>query len=109
MKTLLLSDFKTLTGWFHDKCIIINPEKCSYMCLDKNNNDDHTSSLNAFNLKNSNKETILGIKIDRKLTLNSHIKTLYTKACQKLCALLRISNYFEQNEKSLLYRSVIKP
>ena len=60
--------------------MIINPDECSYMCLDKNNNDDDTSSFNALNLKNSNEETI-GIKIDRKLTSNSHIKTLYTKAC----------------------------
>ena len=48
--------------------MIINPDKCSYMCFSKNNDDD-TFNFNEFNLKNRNKETILGIKIDRKLTV----------------------------------------
>ena len=37
---LLLLDFKIRTGWFFDNFIIINPGKCSYMCLGKNNDDD---------------------------------------------------------------------
>ena len=48
--------------------MIINPDKCSYMCFSKINDDD-TFNFNEFNLKNRNKETILGIKIDRKLTV----------------------------------------
>ena len=55
----------------------------SYTCLGKNNDDD-ASSFNEFSLKNSDEETILGIKINPKLTFNSHIKTLCTKAGQIL-------------------------
>ena len=61
--------------------MIINPDKCSYIGLDKNNDDDSLSA-NEFSLKKSNEETIIGIKVDQKLTLSNHIKTLYTKACQ---------------------------
>ena len=50
----------------------------------------------------NNKETILGIKIDQKLTFSSHIKTLCTKAGQKLRALVWISNYLDQNRNFFL-------
>ena len=56
------------------------------MCLGNNNNDNDTLGLNEFNMKNGDKATISGIKIDRILTDNKHIKTLYTKADQKMCA-----------------------
>ena len=80
---MLFSDFKTLNKWFHDKYMIINPDKCSYIGLDKNNDDD-SLSVNEFSLKKSNNETIIEIKVDQKLTLSNHIKTLYTKACPEL-------------------------
>ena len=82
--------------------MIINPDKCSYICLGKNNNDDDTFSFNEFSLKNSNEETIFGIKIDQKLAFSSHIQTLCTKAGQNLCAVSRISNYLDQNKKTPL-------
>ena len=47
------------------------------MCLG-NNNDNDILGLNEFNMKNGDKEIISGIKIDRILTDNKHIKTLYT-------------------------------
>ena len=56
------------------------------MCLGNNNNDNDTLGLNEFNMKNGDKATISGIKIDRILTDNKHIKTLHTKADQKMCA-----------------------
>ena len=57
---------------------------CSYMCLSKNSNNDETFIFNKFNLKRSTKKNILGINIDQKITFTSHIKTLCTKAGQKL-------------------------
>ena len=82
-------DDPTLTEWFCDNYMIINPDKCCFVCMGKNNNDE---VVKEFSLKNSNEKTILGIKTDRKLTFYSYIKTLCTKTGQKLCALLRISN-----------------
>ena len=77
--------------------MIINPD---YVCFGKDNSNDNTFSLNEFNLKNSNEETIFGMKIDLNLTFNSHIKTSYTKAGQNLCSFLSISNYLDQNKKN---------
>ena len=44
LRKFLLS-FKTLTELFHENCMIVNPDKCSYMSLGKNNDDD-TFSFN---------------------------------------------------------------
>ena len=65
LKKFLLSDFKTVNEWFHDNYMIINLDKCNYMCLGKNNDND-TFSFNEFNLIYRKKETILRIKVDQK-------------------------------------------
>ena len=65
------------------------------MRMGKNSDGNGTLSLNEFNLKNSDYEIILGKTIDRKF--NKHIKNLCKKAGQKLCALLRISPYLDEN------------
>ena len=108
IKKLLLTDFKTVIEWFSDNYMIINPDKCKYMCMGKNSYDNDTLSLNEFNLKNSDHEIILGITIDGKLTFNKYIKNLRKKAGQKLSALLRISPYLDENKKKLLYCFMIK-
>ena len=66
----------------------------------KKSDSNDTLCLNEFNLKNSNYKIILGITINQKLTFNKHIKNLCKKAGQKLCALLRISPYLDENKKS---------
>ena len=90
IKKLLLADFKTVIEWFSDNYMIINPDKCKYMCMGKKSDDNDTLSLNEFNLKNSDYEIILEITIDQKLTITKHIKNLRKKAGQKLCTLQRI-------------------
>lgn len=65
---LLLSDF------------IITESFCDNYMIKKQNNNDDTSSFNAFNLTSNEEESIFGIKINPKLTFNSHIKTLCAKA-----------------------------
>ena len=98
-KKLLLAEFKTVIEWFSDNYMIINPDKCKYMCMSKKNDDSDTLSLNEFNLKNSDFEIILGITIDQKLTSNKHIKSLCQKAGQKLSVPLRLSPYVNENKK----------
>lgn len=60
---LLLSDF------------IITESFCDNYMIKKQSNNDDTASFNSFNLTNS-EEFIFGIKINPKLTFNSHIKTM---------------------------------
>lgn len=44
--------------------------------MNKKSTDKDILSLNEFTLKDSDRETILGITIDQKFILNKHIKNL---------------------------------
>ena len=53
-------------------------------------------------IKNSKCEKILGVKIDYKLTFNSHIDKIYKKAGQKMNALSRIVPYMNIEKRRTL-------
>ena len=64
---LLLSDF------------IITESFCDNYMIKKQNNNDDTSSFNAFNLTSNEEESIFGIKINPKLTLTATLKLYVQK------------------------------
>ena len=97
---MLLSDFKIVEEWFFENYMILNLEKCYFMCIGKN--------LSNLSLKNCKEVEILGITIDRNLNFKGHIKNICRKAGQKLSALLRISSHINTDKKALLYKSMIK-
>ena len=109
IKEILRKDFETLSNWFYDNYMILNPSKCHYMFLGKNN----TTSNNEFIFNNitmpvSEEEIILGVTIDNKLTFAGHIRSLCRRASQKLAALLRVSNYLDFDKRRLMFNSMIK-
>ena len=72
--------------------MILNTEKCHYMCMGKDVEENKTFQiLSQQKMINSKEEEILGIKIDRKLSFHQHIKNISKKAGQELNILLRIS------------------
>ena len=98
VKQSLSQDLLKLSEWVYENCMILNPEKCHYMCLGK----DSASDLLRFcgeDLVASELETVLGIQIDNKLNFENHIKSLCNKASQKLGALQRISNMLDMQKK----------
>ena len=59
--------------------------------------------------KNCKEVEILGIMLDRKINFHTHMKNISRNAGQKLSALLRISSYLNQvNKTVLLHKSMIK-
>ena len=63
--------------------MILNPEKCHYMCLGKDYVNDSLSFFEEV-LGATELETVLGIQIDNKLNFENHIKFLCGKTFQKL-------------------------
>lgn len=61
-------------NWSFDSYMIINPDRCKYMCMGKNSNVNDTLSLNEFNWKNTDEEIIQGTTNGQKLTFNIDIK-----------------------------------
>ena len=70
------------------------------MCIGRNT-ENYKFDLDNLLLENIKEKVLLDVTIDNKLTLNSHIKNICRKASQKLCALLRITNYLNSSQKSL--------
>ena len=58
-------------------------------------------------IKETKEQMLLGINIDNKLTLKSHVETLCKKAAQKLHALARIANYMETEQLASLMNAFI--
>ena len=87
--------------------MILNPEKCHYMCLGKDSASD-LLRVSGEDLVASELETVLGIQIDNKLNFENQIKSLCNKVSQKLGALQRISYMLDKQKKNLLFNSIIK-
>ena len=105
---MLLSDFMIVENWFFENYMILNPEKCYFMCVCKNVSHSELLNLNGLNLKNCEEVDVLGITIDRNLNFNGHINFFFRKSGQKVGALLRISSHINTIKKALLYQSMIK-
>ena len=51
LKYMLLSDFMIVENWVFENCMILNPEKCYFMCIGKNVSHSELLNLNNLNLK----------------------------------------------------------
>ena len=107
VKDKLSQDLPKLSEWFTENFMILNPDKCHYMCLGKDAENDISKFCDK-ELKSSELETVLGIEIDHKLTFESHVKTLCSKAANKLSALQRIVNIIDEEKRNLLFNAIIK-
>ena len=67
IKNTLRFDFDLVLKWFEENCMVLNADKCHFMCLGKDT-ENETFILNNFIFNNSNEEKILGTTIDNTLT-----------------------------------------
>ena len=94
----LETDLRAITNWFFENYMILNSEKCHYMCIWKNCTDDMFLH-NSKKFRNNKKETILGATIDNKLSSDSHISKVCKKVGQKSSAPSWISAFIDLNKR----------
>ena len=70
--------------------------------------ENETFSFKGVCYKNSKEEAILGITIDNKLNIDSHIGKMSKTSAQKLNALSRISTFLNKDKKSIILNAMIK-
>ena len=63
-----------------------NPDRCHFLC------SSNGFTIENQKIKNSKLEKLLGIKLDSKLNLNSHIHDICQKPGHKLNAVYRITS-----------------
>ena len=73
IKNTLRFDFDLVSKWFEENYMVLNANKCHFMCL-RTDPENETFIFNNFIFNNFNKERIFGITIDNKLTFKSHAK-----------------------------------
>ena len=71
-----------------------NKDKCHLLLRTK---ERVTMKIGETNIKNSNCEKPLGIKIDDKLTFNEHLNDIIDKASRNINALSRVAPYTNEN------------
>ena len=76
---ILSSDFKTLSNWFYENVLILNPVKCHFMSIGKGAHDEDVFYYDNLTPKITNVVEILRVNIDIKLTFHQHIKKCVVK------------------------------
>ena len=59
-------------------------------------------------IRNSNKQNVLGVHIDRTLSLDEHVPDLCKKTGRKLSVLARLSSYMTLTQRRVLMKSFIE-
>ena len=85
----------------------LNLEKCHNMSLGKDSKGDLLRFCGEV-LEARQIQTALGIQIDNKLNFENHIRSLCSKASQKLGALQRFQNLLDAQKKNLQSNSIVK-
>ena len=70
IKSILHFYFESISKWFQKNCMVLNVDKCHFMCLGKDTKN-LTFIFSNFISNNCNEEKMLGISIDNKQTFQS--------------------------------------
>ena len=104
-------EVKTSTAiqWMKDNDMIANPDKFKAIVLTKtdHNTDGITLKFCGETILSSNKIDLLGVTIDTKLSFNSHITKICSKASRQLNALKRFGCYIPLDTRKILANSFI--
>ena len=94
--------FVKLFKWFANNQMKANQDKC-HLIVSKNENI--SMYISAFEIKNTNCEKLLGIKVDSRLNFNEHLDDIIKKASRKINALSRIIPFMNISKSRILMNS----
>ena len=92
-----------LFKWFSNNQIKTNKDKCH---LPLSNEERVTIKIGETEIKSSNCEKLLEIKIDEKLTFNEHLNYTIDKASRKINSLSRVAPYTNEGKKRIFLNSL---
>ena len=101
----LSAESRILLNWIRNNGLKANPNKFHLLLSDPSK--EHSMEIDNFNLKNSQYEKLLGIKLDNKFTFNEHVKSICSKASQKVHALSRVSNFMSLSQRKTIMKTFI--
>ena len=93
-----------LFKWFADNQTKANQDKC-HLIVSKNENI--SMHIGPFEIKSSNCEKLLGIKVDIRLNFNEHLDGIIKKTSPKINALSRIKPFMNISKRRILMNSFL--
>ena len=91
-----------LLKWFANNQMKANQDKC-HLIFSKNKNI--SMHIGPFEIKNTNCEKLLGIKVDSRLNFDEHLDGIIKKASRKINALSRITPVINISKRCILINS----
>lgn len=91
--------------------LYLNPEKCKVLFFNKNRNNNLSIKLNNDKIEEVTNARILGLQIDNRLTMNSHIKIVKEKINPYINLLKIFSNMnwgAHPNKAMSIYKALIE-
>ena len=90
---------KELFKRFHDNLMKSNPDKCHLLV---STNDNVPIRIGNFQIENNEREKLLGILFDNKLSFDYHLSEICKKARKKLYALGKVIPYMNLAKRKIL-------
>ena len=103
----ITEDTQTAVNWFIKNGMKANPDKFQAIVSHRSLSPNVTFHISGSSIKTTECVTLLGIKIDRKLTFTEHIHSLCRKAGKQLNVLKRMSNTLSHSNKMLIFNTFI--
>ena len=100
-------DALKITEWFPNNLMKLNEKKCHLIVFGARGGNDITIKIGEAYVKESMRESLLGITLDQSLSFKEHVKILCRKACHKLHALARVSCYMDTEKLQHLMRAFV--
>ena len=93
-----------LFNWLKSNYMKVNTDKSNLLL---SGNIKLTSDIDNNIIESEEKQELLGVIIDSRLTFEEHVNNLCKKASQKLNALARISSYMDIPKRRIIFKSFI--
>ena len=89
--------------WFADNQMKANKDKCNLIVSQNDNASVHNG---PFEMKNTNCEKLLGIKVDSRLNFSEHLDGIIKKASRKIKCIISDNINYEHNQKAYSYELI---
>ena len=107
----LLSVFKRESleaiRWFEHNFMSANPDKFQFLVVCSNSEDNHTLTIDTYNIVSEDSVKLLGVEFDKQLNFNTHVSSLIKKAARQLHVLKRMSSCLSESVKMDIFRCFI--
>ena len=106
----LESDIDILQKWFLENGMLLNQNKFQFMIIESSRNGRNEKAeikIQNKTVVENPKGKLLGVTIDKNLTMKEHIKNICKQAGNKLNALARIAKFLDDDKRKLLMKSFV--